>query len=54
MKRDKVTINRYYSKQRNPQGQQDVRVHTEEYKVKRVSWVGRKHAINYNVNEMVN
>jgi len=53
MKNDKVIINRCYSKKKNPQDLQDVRVHTKEFKVKKIGWVGRKHAINYNVDEMV-
>lgn len=54
MKKDIVTINRCYSKQKHPQGLQDVQGHIEEFKVKKIGWTGRKHAINYNVDEMVN
>lgn len=52
MKNDKVIISRCYSKKKHPQDLQDVQVHTEEFKVKKIGWVGRKHTINYNVDEM--
>ena len=53
MKNHKVINNRWYYKKKHPQDLQDVQVHTKEFKVKKIGWVERKQAINYNVDEMV-